>query len=154
MDEDEFRILTRDAFSFLENQLQFKVSSERLTEDLLTVTYTGAQSFVVVKLDEREPQIFVDIGRIRNGKIPPYPIFVENETELDRFDLLDLIGVRSGQAPDDDGRLSGVFRKREIRRKLGQFAEELRRKGMDVLDGDFTVFPMLEDRVRDRTKLG
>lgn len=101
--------------------------------------------------------MFVDLIKLVNGKIPPYPIFIKPETELHWFDLKDLIYLRAPQLKIEQPPIDSLFKPRRnfekfIEKILIQYANSLEQYAIDVLKGDFRIFAELEKIVKKRAE--
>lgn len=97
---------------------------------------------IAVRFEVRENHVFVIIRRLVDGKVPMYPIFIKHDTVLDLFYLDDLIKLRLPSikvGADDD-----------VEVKIPKYADALQKCATDVLQGDFSVFPELEQVVKNR----
>lgn len=112
----------------------------------MLVLYRSATSFVRITDEPREGGIFVLIGRLVDGSVPPYPITVGPDTQLHAFYLEEFKRLRSktGTSMAD-----GHPKQSELER----CAEDTRKYAENVLRGDFSVFPALAQQVKARLEL-
>jgi hypothetical protein len=133
----------RREFRFLESEFGFSppvLEQDRYRE---LVLYRNATTFVRITNEPREGGIFVLIGRLVDGNVPPYPASIRPETRLHMFYLPDFKPLRSeGETP-----VAGDGPKRS---ELARCAEETKKYAADVLRGDFSIFPMLDRQVKAR----
>ena len=85
------------------------------------------------------------IGRLVAGSFPKHPIYITQDTDLQRFDLRDLAAERAQNPPEIQAKvLSGAPL------TVTELSEITSRSATDVLLGDFSVFPALRLRVLAR----
>ena len=88
--------------------------------------------------------------RLVDGKLPDYPIFIDEDTVLNYFDLQDLLSVRIPCVKENN--LEIGITNSEIENYIQQIAQNLRTKAEDILKGDFLIFSELERIVKERAR--
>jgi len=87
----------------------------------------------------------VVVGRLVAGSFPKHPIHVDQNTDLQRFDLRDLAAERVQILPDYQAKMmSGASL------TISELSDIASRSAKDVLLGNFSVFPALRLRVLAR----
>ena len=74
------------------------------------------------------------------------------EDELTAFDLEDLLKLRTGKYAIDEDRFGIALTRKDVKEILTTYAQGLRKHAADILQGDFSIFPKLEEIVRKRMK--
>ena len=144
-----FEKLCRKTFRFLQDKYGFKVIGSEQESYGVFVTYANPTTAVRISYEPREGGIFVLLGRLSKGKLPKYPIFIQQDTPLDTFHLDDLVSIR---APDlqSTSKLRKALTVTEVETKLKEISETLQRYAVEILQGDFAIFPELERLVKAR----
>jgi len=88
--------------------------------------------------------------RLVDGKLPDYPIFIDEDTVLNYFDLQDLLSVRIPCVKENN--LEIGITNSEIENYIQQIAQNLRTKAEDILKGYFLIFSDLERIVKERAR--
>ena len=146
MNLDRFEAAARAAFAFLERDLDFTFEPDTSKERrdhwwVRYLTYRGERAFVRVELDSRDRAFNVLFGPLRDGEIPPYPIFMESEQQpILWFPLWAVLQVEDTDQPPftfaEDGPLD---------EELRAWADALRKHAASALSGDASD---LEEGVR------
>ena len=145
-----FAKLCQKTFHFLEKAYGFKLSAIDQDAYGVYLTYTNPTTAIVVSFEPREGGIFTRVIKLVDGKIPSYPITIEESTLISSYYIEDIIALRGPptkmeQPPIDDLRNISILSK-----VLTQHASALRTYAADILKGDFTLFPQLEQIVKKR----
>jgi hypothetical protein len=145
---ENFSKRCRELFIFLENEYQCTVSEEQ-TPFRSAVTYINETTSVRISFEPREGGLFVLLSRLRNGEIPPYPIFIKPQTQINSFYLDDILSLR---APEKIGEYKKQLEegKTAMAEQLHFYASMLRRYTKDILQGDFSIYADMEQIVKKR----
>lgn len=140
----------KNCFSFLKKDFGFReVSSESDNWDY-HILFCNSTTGVRISYETRENDVFVMLIRLMDGKLPEYPIFIDDNTSISYFDLQDLLSIRDPNYEDDNPEATEINSEIEI--SLKKMAEGLKAWARDILMGDFTIFSDLEKIVRNRAK--
>jgi hypothetical protein len=149
-----FHKMCKVEFEFLETEFNCKVVDISQTKSCELVIYTNETTAVQISLELRDGGIFVEIMKLVDGKIPPKEIFINSNTQLNRFDFEDFLAIRnpslSIERPDLNKLIFEPGWEKIMTRIVRQFATELRKHASDVLKGDFRIFSNLEKIVKAR----
>lgn len=139
-----FEKLCRKRLKILETTFGFRVAKVERESYGVFVTYQNSTTFVRLSFEPREGGIFVSLGHLVAGHIPPY-----DDTTSNWFDFRDLLALRapkvsfsSGEWPTD----------KQLDATLTEIAGGLKTYALDVLQGDFAVFKNLDKLVKERVK--
>jgi hypothetical protein len=142
-------------FEFLVDEYNFKIVTKDYTKFSDYIVYKNNTTAIQISLERRDCGIFFELIRLVNGDIPPRPIFITNDTELNRFDFLDFLSIVAPDLKlsifDHIELLFSPNWKKNINNVLSQLAINLKNYGHDVLTGDFNIFPQLEKIVKQRS---
>lgn len=111
---------------------------------------TYKNTWVAIKIALVGSGIDVNFYRLRDGQIPPYPIFFDPKEDFLVFNAVDLLGVKTGKGFDQTP--ARLYEKDYLECAVGTFAQLLHEHARDVLCGDFGVLPMIKDRVVKRAR--
>lgn len=138
----------RKLFAFLEETYKCGVSAEKDRYGTY-VTYVNTTTAVRVSYEPREDGLYVLLSRLVDGKIPPYPIFIKPETEISSFYLHEILRLK---APGmfEEYKLQVEKGEKALTDRLSFYANALEKYAVDMLLGDFTIFPTLELIVKKR----
>jgi len=149
--------LIERSFGFLESELELRLEGALRRRHPVYLTrielvYSNRTTGVVVSWEPRDLYVFVMLCRLVDGRCCHDDRCIDPDTELNCFDLNDLVQVRApgdvvrGHGlgldwPTPPGGLEGII--------AGQ-VRNLRRHGQPIIDGDFSVFPDLDRIVKAR----
>ena len=142
--------LFRKAFSFLIEDFNFREESLELDNWGIRLLFCNSTTGVRISYEPREGGISVMLIRLVDGKLPDYPIFIDEDTVLNYFDLQDLLSVRIPCVKENN--LEIGITNSEIENYIQQIAQNLRTKAEDILKGDFLIFSELERIVKERAR--
>jgi hypothetical protein len=147
--ESAFMDHSGKAFRFLEEGFDCVAVPDSLSEYRAARIWRNRTTAVTVSLELTDPGLYVMLARLVDGGIPHTPINVEAEPLLHVFDLQDLIGLRAPhEAVTYD--TADLWKPDKLAELVYLDALLTRKHAADVLRGDFSVFPTLEEIVRDR----
>ena len=146
----DFLRACQERFKYLEFDFNCSVIAQEEDGYGSLITYKNATTGVRIGFEWGDRRIFVQLVRLRNGEIPPYPFVITPDMTLDLFNLMDMVAVRDKSA--SGACFNEVLADADIDLVLGDCADKVRRYASDVLRGDFDIFPLLERRVKDRIK--
>jgi len=127
-------------FRFLGEEYGFRQIQRKKNTD--EVIYKDSDVFVRVSYDKREDDVFVYIGKLVNGNIPEYPIFITKDTDLFFYEIDDIKSL-SDTGGGDTSRL-------KIDKKIKIKAVDTKKYANKILQGNFSCFPKLEHIVKSR----
>ena len=105
MNLDRFEAAAQRAFGFLERDhgLEFHPDTAADRREhwwVRYLTYRDHRVFVRIELDDRDRAFNVLFGPIQEGRVPPYPIFLERDDEpIDWFPLWAVLRARGSAEP-------------------------------------------------------
>jgi hypothetical protein len=141
----------RNAFSFLIDDFNFREETLEIDNWGLRLVFCNSTTGVRISYEPSEDSIFVVLIRLVDGKLPDYPVFIDEDTVLNYFDLQDLLSVRIPCFKENNFEL-GEKTNSEIENSIKQIAKNLRTKAEDILKGDFSIFSELERIVKKRAR--
>jgi hypothetical protein len=148
---DMVELLIRDAFQFLQADHGFQIWEIVKNNYGCFVMYKGEHVAIRVSDEIYDGGIFVRFYKLKDGKIPPYPIFFDRDAEYLIFDFSNLLILRTGSFIEQDSRR--IYEESDyVKETLRRFAEAIKRHASDVLKGDFSVLPAIKRLVIRRAK--
>jgi hypothetical protein len=135
------------AFAFLMTDFGYRRDRRRFQWGGFLLRYRGPVIGVQIAWYPRD-ELTVWLVKLLDGDFPPYPITIHPDTVLHYFDLGDLEAI-SGQDRQVSQRQLYALPTDQTARPL---ADSLCGCGADLLRGDLTQLPLLEQRIRDRTR--
>src|SRR5262245_2623420 len=141
---DEFFSRGEKEFRFLIDEFGCKKRAKQTDAGVYRLRYESETTNISIRFEWREQTISVLLGR-RDRQPPRRP-----EDEMIAFDLEDLLKLRTGRHAIDLDRFGKVLTRRDVKQMISTYARALRNHAADVLQGDFTSFPELENVVRKR----
>jgi hypothetical protein len=142
--------LFKKAFSFLIDDFGFREKSLELDNSGIRLVFCNSTTGVRISYEPREGGIFVMLIRLVDGKQPDYPIFIDEDTVLNYFDLQDLLSVRIPCFKENNFEIGKT--NSELENYIKQIAKNLRTQAEDILKGDFLIFSELEIIVKERAR--
>lgn len=142
----DFLGVARDVFSFLEEDYEcvFDRAEEKEATNSAHVLFRNRTTFVDIHLERRDSQIILYVGPLRDGEVPA--------PGLHWYDLGFLLFIRGIPSPTHGGQLNKIRGAAAEKRELEEFAVALRIGAKDVLKGDFAIFSLVEEVIRERGK--
>lgn len=137
------------AISPLIQRFGLHVGAEAEDASAAEVLYLNRTTGLRVRVDWGEFRAMLTIYKLVDGKVPPGQ--PPSEAHLPRlaFDVDDLLLLRAGSG-SPVGKMLHERDHAQVSRLLGEYASALQKHAADVLSGDFSVFPVLEQRVASR----
>lgn len=142
-----FELICTEEFSFLVNEYNFSIIESKSNNYGCFITYKNTTTAVKVNMERGE--ISIECFRLKNGEIPERPIFFKPEEELLFFDLNDLLVIKGEMQIEQNYKL--MSHRKYLRIKMNEFATLLRKHGVSVLVGDFSLLSKIKDAVKART---
>ncbi len=155
MQVQDFDIIAKEQFHFLESEFNFRLSKSENEEWGYQLLYLNDSTGVKITYEYREAYIFIMLYKLKDGCLVENPRNIEENTSLNGFALDDVIILRNPEdiikptyEYDED---SEFFQEDDgLSRYTAAFAEYLKKHGADMLDGDFNLFPELDKVVKSR----
>jgi hypothetical protein len=141
---EQFCRLSEQYFGFLKERYGFRLVEKDGGSYGDTVRYQNDTTSITLDADLHHPGVFVEIARLKEGRMPAYPLYVSDDTELNTFDLNDLIRHRGGTEVVGNAWFP--------EKALELYARRLEEYASDVIRGDFAVFKDLEAIVKTRAR--
>jgi hypothetical protein len=146
---DTFEQIVRQEFKYLETDFNFHVHKVEKNVYGCFLIYKGLALAIRVSFEIHDGGVFVYIYRLKDGKIPEYPIFFDPKADFHIFDFNNLVLLKTNHPIEQNEQSvyeDGEYMKCIIR----EYAESLRTYGADLLNGDFSVFPEIRKIVARR----
>lgn len=145
---DNFESRVRKAFGFLESERHFQISAVEKDNYGSLVMYKGGFVAIRVSLDLYDGRIFVTIYRLKNGRIPEYPIFYESTAEFLVLSFDDLLTVKGEKALGQNPHQINDPNYQEL--ILNEYANLVKKYGMEIINGNFEVLESIKSLVSKR----
>jgi hypothetical protein len=146
----EWQALVDPHFGFLRSEYECAITGDPSDEHwtLRRVVYQNTTTAVAVDFSDEFQCVEVQLVRLVDGQRPPYPIFISAQPLLHHF-LLD--GLLQLRAPELLEEIKPHFslEPEEVEAQLSLWARGLKAFGADILRGHFSVFEVLESRLRE-----
>lgn len=142
------RAATERCFSFLVADYQYRRIRSRFQWNGFELAYSGPSIGVLVDWYPRDP-LTVWLVRLVDGSFPPRDQSLTDDEPLHYFDLGDVEILRSGSRGRDERELYNM----PTQEMACRMAASLREYGSDLLRGDLTLIPLLEQRIKDRARM-
>ena len=88
------------------------------------------------------------VGRLCEGQFPRHPITIDRHTVLHRFDLRDIAALRIDSIPELAGKIASL-----APLSASEMSVLVARCCGDLLNGDFSLFAPLQERVLARSQI-
>jgi hypothetical protein len=143
----EARAACNRAFAFLVTEFGYREPCRGFQWSGFWLRYPGPVMGVLVAWYPRDP-LTVWLVRLADGDFPPRTVTIHHDTPLHYFDLGDLEVISGHHRELTEHQLYAVPTEETAR----SMADSLRKCGADLLRGDLTRLPLLEQRIRDRAR--
>lgn len=150
-EKDKFEVLCKKIFKFLEKKFGCKLNSVERNSYGTYLSYKNATTGVEISFTPGDGDILIYLIKLVDGIIPSYPVTITLKDSIYYFELNDIIFIKESalqiQYPSTDELMNnyGV-----LKGFLTQQAEYLKKYALDILKGDFSLFPELEKIVKKR----
>ena len=153
----DFDIISKEQFSFLESEYNFRLSKCEKEDWGYELIYLNDTTGVKITYEYREAYIFIMLYKLIEGDLKENPRNIENNTVLYGYGLDDMIMLRN---PDDlikptyeyDEQSKYFKENDELFLYVAAFSDNLKTYAKDVLSGDFEIFPELDKVVKERVR--
>jgi hypothetical protein len=139
-------------FAFLTAELGFRVIDDRIEDWGFEKRYRASRVGVVLHFEVREFYLFVRVARLSDGKFPPRCGEIRMDSDLNTFDLDDIVALRASQSLIPQYGCKTRFDPALFEQITNRQAENLRLYAGDILEGDFSSFVELEKIVKSRAR--
>ena len=153
MDKEDrlFEDLTLSSFKFLITKYDFKLTDKEEKTFGYYIIYKNDSTAIEIGYVPRETGVSVLMYRLKDGELPEYPIFINDDTEVNSYYLDDLIALRVRNFKEEFGNIHKSEDYFDLN-CISELAVALEKYGNDILNGDFEVFAELEKIVKNRAK--
>ena len=147
----KFRNLIMNSFSYLISDFDFKLKKEEDNDSGYYITFMNDTTGVRISYVPRDGGAKILLYKLINGELPEYPIFINDDTELNQFYIFDLIVLRNPNYKKD---FPGIFNSNKYieMEAIEEYGTAVKEYAADILRGDFTVFSELEKIVKARAR--
>lgn len=148
-ERDQFEALCRKIFKFLERDFGCELISVERDSYGTCISYKNLATAVEIGFKPIDGYVYVMLIRLINGEIPPYEE-VKPKITINNFYLLDVVNFYNPTFNLQLPPLEAWLNYQTLKKELNQQAEYLRKYTADILKGDFSIFPELEEIVKKR----
>jgi hypothetical protein len=152
IEEKKIKQLCEKYFSFLENDYSFRLVSVNEENWGSEIKFKSLSVGVTLTFEFREFYLFVRICKLKNEEFPVRPGELGPNTVLEEFDLDDIVSIRSREALLPQYGLDTKFNDEFLETIIKKQSENLKLFASDILEGDFSLFPELDSKVKDRAR--
>jgi len=147
---NNFLIISNKAFQFLVDEFSFVVIKTESDPYGTQILYQNSTTAVRIRFEHRENKLFVLLMRLINGKLPEYPIFIKSDTIINSFYLDDIIDFYLQVSQNQEKINCNCPNNCELESIVLWSAASLKQFGRDILLGDFSTSPELQNIVLQR----
>ena len=145
-----FHKLDRGRFNFLEKEFNAKVTEIKESSAGEFITYMNKTTAARISLEPLDGGVFVYIVRLREGIMPPYPMFVEQNTVLNWYELRDIAVLKEPSLNVNTELSEPSFGppEEEISEILKGLAKIVKTHCSDLLNGDFRILKKVDKKIK------
>lgn len=144
-EKDRFEILCRQVFRFLETDFNYKLASIKRDAYGTYIIYSNLTTAIKIIFSPIDGGLFIELIRLTGGKIPPYP--------KDHFEFTNVLILRKTSFKINDPTMDELmYHYHALKKALLQRTHLLKKYCIDIIRGDFTIFPELEKIVKKRSE--
>ncbi len=147
---DIFFDLVIEKFRFLIDEFRFKKGARKKEAGVYQIAYQNETTAVEISFEWRDQYIYVRLYRLINGTKQEDPIVIQHYSELNNFDLEDLLSLRKPSLKISPSIFGRALSKQDIETILEKYAIAIHKHAIDILQGDFSIFAELEKIVKSR----
>jgi hypothetical protein len=152
MDPKQLSQICGKHFKFLEKKYGFVLVKEAVDSLSYEFWYKSNTVGIKVKFEFPDFYLFVKLCRLQNEGFPPKPGEIRPETQLESFDLDDVLTIRSKESLIPSYSVDTKFDKALLEDVVRKQAINLKKFATDIIKGDFSLFPELDKIVKKRAK--
>ncbi len=157
MIKKDFDLIAQEQFKFLESEYGFRLSKNNKENWGFEFIYLNDTTGVKITYEYQEAYIFIMLYQLVDGNLRENPRNIGENTNLYCYDLDDIVRIRNSQAlikpAYEYGKESEYYDKdRGLILYIYDFANNLKTYAKDVLNGDFSIFSILDKTVKERVK--
>jgi hypothetical protein len=149
---DDVARVIENSFGFLQSEFEFREESREKKGSQFEVRFSTDSTGIIVSYDVRESYVFVKLCRLVNGRYESEAGEIRPDSEINCFDLNDLVHLRAVQDVVPELQPDKPFPEEGIEGIVVRHAQNLRNYATDVLRGDFSVFEDLDRIVKGRAR--
>lgn len=145
-----------EEFSFLMEQYDFsrvKINSDKYAAK---AKFINKYCAITIKYEYREAYLFIVISRLIEGKEVPNPdcCSIHKGVALNNHSLDDLLPPEDEMQPTYEYGMDSPYhdKKNGLRNYIAKFADNLKKYGKPFFNGDFSLFPALDEIVVARVE--
>jgi hypothetical protein len=142
--------ITNNAFQFLVDEFGFKVVKTESDPYGVQILYQNSTTAVSISYEQRENKLYILLMRLINGNMPKYPIFIKSDTIINSFYLDDIINHKLHKTSGKESTDYQYPINSELENIILWNAASLKKFGREILLGDFSIFPELQNIVQQR----
>lgn len=157
MKNRSFDIIAKEQFSFLESEYNFRLSICNREDWGYNLIYMNDTTGVKITYEYREAYIFIMLYRLVDGSLQENPRSIEDNTILYGYGLDDIISMSNPKdlimPAYEYGEQSKYYDKEKgLHLYTSAFSNNLKVYGKSVLNGNFEIFPRLDEIVKERVR--
>jgi len=145
---DHFESVALENFKFLETDYSFRLHDQKKNNYGCCIMYLKDAVGVRVSLEIYDGGVFVYFYKVTDGKVPEYPLFFDEKSELRVFDFNNLYQLRTGRILSQKS--NRLYEQKYLEDIVAAFAEAVKNYSDDFLNGDFRFLPQIKEIVARR----
>jgi len=149
-----FVTIAKDEFAFLRSNFDYEIVAEEDDRNGGYVSFVNPDVGVGVKVQYDIPSafVFVFVYRLVDGEMRENPLPISGDSEISCFDFNDYLEPAQKMKPAFDyGEDSPYYDPQNgLRNFTKEFADRLRSHGEQILRGDLSILPKMENVIKRR----
>lgn len=152
IEREHFREACKTSFAFLRTDYGFHLVEEKADTWGFKLLLKNDNVGIVLTFEFRDYYLFVKLCKLQRGEFPSDPGEIRPETELESYDLDDVVSIRSKESLIPTYKSNTKLDRELFEEVVGKQAANLRTFAADILRADFSLFPELEKLVKNRAR--
>lgn len=157
MADRDFDIVAKEQFSFLQTEFGLNLLKTNKEDWGYELLYTNRTTGVKITYEYQAAYIFIMVYRLIDGKFCENPSNINDDTILNGYGLDDIISLQNNEALIKPAYAYGEKSKyydedKGLTLYTSAFANNLKKFGSKVLQGDFTIFSDADKLVKKRIR--
>lgn len=149
---DNFVSICKSSFAFLTREYACRLHDKKKDTWGYRLRFMNGTTGVIITFETREFFVFLQICRLVSGEFDTRRGEIRPDSRINNFDFDDVLLRRSPVSIVPPHQPTTPFTLSLVKGIVRQHASNLRQFGRDILRGDFSEFPTLDETVKERAR--
>jgi len=146
------KAVVKKAFAPLMEKYRLKILDAYSQSVFTSLSLVNDTTGIYIYWESRESYLSIDITRLDDGVMRDYPVSITPDQETNFYLIDDLLSLRNAHAHDIDLVGCDSVSSEKFIKALTTYSSLLDMHASDVLSGDFSIWPRLEEILQERAR--